>query len=452
VVGSISSLGLGSQLQLQDILDQLRQADEQGINTKNDQVTALEAQIEEFTQLNNKLLTMKSHALDLTLNSSFLSRTVSNDNEDVLGASAIDGATVQSPTITVDRLAAKSSFQLTTAVESADTVFTGVDTTIGYQLGDTTVTLDVAAGTTYADLVELINDDADNPGLTASMIDSGETGDSYYLVLQADNTGEDYRISNLTGLTMTEVQGTDPGSLNSQITVDGITYQRQTNSITDVLAGVTLELKDTGSTSVSIAPDNTTLSETISGLVEAYNDLVQEISTKVAYDEETGKPGILANTTLRSLVFDLQNLMNTTVEANAADTITSMYSLGMEFNRDGTITLDTDVLDAALADNLEAVQAFFLGDDDQESEGFADLVNERLRTLTSVSGLLATEKNTTQDRIDNLELQIETETARLDKKYEIMTRQFIELDRYMNQMSSIAGFLTSQFASLDQQS
>jgi flagellar hook-associated protein 2 len=91
-----------------------------------------------------------------------------------------------------------------------------------------------------------------------------------------------------------------------------------------------------------------------------------------------------------------------------------------------------------------------LGDEDQQIEGFADLVNERLRTLTSVAGLFATEKQATQERIDSLKLQTARDTERLDRKYERLTRQFIELDRYMNQQSSIASFLTSQFSSLNQ--
>jgi flagellar hook-associated protein 2 len=450
VVGSISSLGLGSQLQLQDILDQLREVDEQAITTKTDQITEIKSQLEEFTVVKNKLLTMKSHALNLTLNASFLGRTVSNSNADVLEATAVDGATGQSAAVTVERLAAKSAFQSASGVESQATVLFAADTTFSYQLGDTEVTLDVAAGTTLAALAQLINDDEDNPGLTASVIDSGAADNPFVLILQADNTGEDSRISNITGLTMTELQGAEPGSLNSKIIVDGLPYQRQTNSITDVLAGITLKLKATGSAAVSITPDNAAVSEAITGLVETYNDVIQEISTKSAYDQETQEVGILGGTTIEGLVFELRNLMSTTVEANAEGNITSMYDIGMGFNRDGTLSLDNEVLAAALADNIEGVQAFFLGDEDQKMEGFADLVNERLRAITSVTGLLETEKNAAQGRLDGLKLQIERDTERLDRKYERMTQQFVELDRYMNQLSSISSFLTTQFTSLNQ--
>ncbi|MCK5229874.1 MAG: hypothetical protein KAR13_06395, partial [Desulfobulbaceae bacterium] len=58
------------------------------------------------------------------------------------------------------------------------------------------------------------------------------------------------------------------------------------------------------------------------------------------------------------------------------------------------------------------------------------------------------EKSAAQTRISDLELAIESETDRLNKKYDLMAKQFIELDRYMNQMTSISSYLTSQFDSL----
>jgi flagellar hook-associated protein 2 len=189
--------------------------------------------------------------------------------------------------------------------------------------------------------------------------------------------------------------------------------------------------------------------EAVTGLVEAYNDVIQEISTHVAYDEETKKAGVLAGTSIPNVVSSLRELMSTVVKADTTGNITSMYDLGVAFNRDGTLSLDNEVLDAALRDNGEGVEAFFLGDTDQKIEGFADLINERFRALTSSSGLVETEKKATQNRIDGLQLQIARDTERLDKKYESLSQQFIELDRYMNQQSSIANFLTGQFASLN---
>ena len=120
----------------------------------------------------------------------------------------------------------------------------------------------------------------------------------------------------------------------------------------------------------------------------------------------------------------------------------------LEFDEDGLITIDEEVLAAAIAAAPDSVSAFFLGDEDAEITGFADTVNAYLRVVTSGTGQVEAEKTAAQTRIDDLELTIEAETERLDKRYEILTRQFVELDRYMSQMKSMGDYLTSQFDSL----
>ncbi len=563
MTGTISSIGIGSGLQLQDILDQLREVDDKAIiEPKQNLITEYQTQLDEITTVENKLYTLKGKALDLSLSSSFLGRTVTSSNEDVLTATVADGSSVQSATIVVSALAQKSSWMSTvgksgtdaiiyvpTSVESSsgvadpavdsiastdgtlvityggsstitvdvgptagvttmndlvnainsdtenvgsgangrlvtastfqrdgqyylrietdtvggtgeshrvtittngtDLTLSPPDKTFAYQVGDTTVTLTVAADTTLDQFVSLVNDDTDNPGVTASIIDDGTTT-PYRLVLQADETGEDYRISLLTqlpDLTLSEETG-DGTSLNAQFTVDGISYQRQSNTFSDVLSGVTITLVGEGSSSLSVSANDEELQTMIVDLVEAYNDVVQEIRTNIAWDDEEEKFGPLASTTLRDLPYGLQNLMTQTVTADSDGNIRTLFDLGLEFERDGTISIDESTLAAAIQDHRDGVQAFFLGDDDAGITGLADRINDRLRTLLGADGQVDAEKDAANTRISDLEAEIAAQTERLDKKYELLTKQFIELDRYMNQMTSMSNFLTSQFESL----
>ncbi|MEW6426639.1 MAG: flagellar filament capping protein FliD [Thermodesulfobacteriota bacterium] len=565
MVGSISSIGIGSGLQLQDILEQLREVDDKTlIQPKKDRITTYQAQIDEFTVVENKLFAIKSAALDLSLSSTFLGRSGTSSNEDVLTVAVSEGSSAQSASITVTSLAQKSSWMsasgaadtgsivyVPTSVESsvgvADPALTGIaatdgtlvlnfggtstitvdvgpaagvttmnqlvnainsdaenigggdngrlvtastyvlggstylriqtDTTGGsgeahrvtvasnstdlslnapaqtfaYKVGDTTTTVSVAADTTLAELVDLINDDADNPGVTASIIDDGGA-DPYRLVLQAGATGENNRItllSQLPDLSLAEQAGAGGASLNARFTVDGIAYQRQANSFNDVLDGVTLTLKSAGTATATVAADTGSIRSMIISLVEAYNDVTQEIRSKTAWDDATEKFGILAGTTLREMPYELQNLMTRTIRADADGNIRTMFDLGLEFSRDGTISINTETLDSVLANFADGVKAFFLGDADAGITGLADLLNDRMRVLTGASGQIDAESSAAQERIDALELQITAETERLDRRYELMTKQFIELDRYMNQMTSISDYLASQFDALN---
>ncbi|MDA3832395.1 MAG: hypothetical protein PF495_03265, partial [Spirochaetales bacterium] len=81
-------------------------------------------------------------------------------------------------------------------------------------------------------------------------------------------------------------------------------------------------------------------------------------------------------------------------------------------------------------------------------EGFADKVNDYLRTITGGQGQVSAEKTAAQQRVEDLNLKIEEDTARLDKRYDLMAQQFVALDSYMSQMTSIANYLTGQFSSL----
>lgn len=556
-LGSISSLGLGSGLDLQGILDKLRAADETTVTVKKNKVTELETRLSEFNAVNSKLLSMKSHALSLSLSSNFLNRSAAVSNESVLSATALAGAKETTHSIEVTGLATKSSWQSTgvtgsdasiyvpTSQESttgfADTDTTSVistnetmtltlgsgetlqtisvDLTAGmtldqvvdaintdngnggaatyvtaetfvgsdgnnylrisstaggtgeanrvmvtdapsdlsfaapekifeYHLGSAgdSVSISVAADTTLADLVDLINDDEENPGITASVIDDGSGTDSYRLVLVADITGEDSRISmdtQLDDLTLSELQGADGASLNARMTIDGVAYQRQTNDgIDDVVQGVTLNLKGVGSSNISVSADTESIQSDITGLIEDFNSLLEEIDANNTYDEETGEWGSLSLTSVPGLKQQVTSWMSSIVDTGGS--VKSFFDLGMSIERDGSISMDESVLASALSSNFEDVTKFFVGDEDTGITGIATSLNEQLRDATSSSGsIISAEKSTTQSEIDRLNEDIEKMTERLDLRYENMAQRFVELDLYMSKMQSQADYLTS---------
>ncbi|MDP2104556.1 MAG: flagellar filament capping protein FliD, partial [Desulfobulbaceae bacterium] len=390
MAGSISTLGIGSGLQLQDILDKLRAVDQQVVDRKKTSITKYQSQLDEFTVVKNKLLTLKSAALNLSLSSSFTGRTVSSSSESVATATASDGATVKNSALTVTNLAQKSNWMSSSGVTSSDSIIyvptsqvssgvtdpvtgsiasapgqltiafgasstitvdvdsgtmlddsgasglslvdlinndlenagkitastytvgsetflrvetatpggSGESNRIAISTNDTTLTftppnklltiqsggkatsLSVAADTTLSQLVTQINNDTTNPGITASTINDGiDPANPYKLILTATSFGEEKRITFLTqlpDLAMAEqASQAVANSLNSQFTTDGIAYQRQTNSINDVITGVSLNLQGTGSSTITVINNDDAIKEMIASLVTAYNDVVQ---------------------------------------------------------------------------------------------------------------------------------------------------------------------------------
>nr|MBF0223459.1 flagellar filament capping protein FliD [Desulfobulbaceae bacterium] len=229
---------------------------------------------------------------------------------------------------------------------------------------------------------------------------------------------------------------------------DGISYQRSTNSFNDVIAGVTINIKGEGKATVSVQSNDEELKEKITAFVDAYNEVYQEVKVQSSYNSETGKFGTLSSTTLRGLPYELQGLMSSFAKGDSSKEVQSMIDLGMEFERDGTLTINQETLASVISNSADKVKLFFIGDSDNEVEGFADRVNSRLRTLISTGGIVEAEKTAAQSRIDDLQQYIEDQTARLDKRYDQLTKQFVALDKFMNQMTSMSAFLSGQFDSL----
>ncbi len=460
MAGSISTLGIGSGLQLQSILDQLRAVDQKVIDRKSDKITGLNTQLNEFTVVNNKLITLKSSALTLSLSGTYLSRTITSSNDSAISATVLEGTTVKASTLVVSNLAKQSLWTSSSGFASKDVSIASADATLTVQLGNnvpaTEMSLAVTSGTTLSQLVDNINKAADNPGITASIVNDGlDPANPYKLVLQSNATGEDNRISILQQLPDASLaedsSQTAANSLDSQFTVDGVAYQRQkNNTIDDVIAGVSLTLKSVATATLTVARDTDGLKKNIKSLVTAYNDVVQEVSTKSAYDTKTKKFGILADTTLRDLPTELEGLMTSGNKADSTGTIKNLFDLGMAFNRDGSITIDDSVLSAAVSADPDKIKSFFLGDSAKGITGFADKVNDRLRTMTGNKGAVAGEKTAARSRIDDLKNQISEDDSRLDKKYAELTKQFVALDQFMSQMSNMSSFLTGQFNSLSQ--
>ena len=451
-LGTLSSLGAGSKLDLQGTLDKLRQADDVAVTAQQSKETKAKAQLVAFDDVNAKFLAVKTHALSLSLDSNFLTKKISGTTDTVASATAALGIPDATYDLEVGRLATKSSLQ-SAGVGTADTAVTTSDTTFAYKLGPSGQTVNVAvnADTTLTQLADLINKAPANPGVTAAVVNSGTKDVPFRLALTASKTGEDNRISIVTSLNdlpFTELQGAGGASLNASFKVDGVTYERQSNAgITDVLQGVTLQLKATGSTSLQITSDTSGIVDSVKGLVNAFQDAIQDLKAKTAYDNQQGQSGPLATSSaLHGLAGELSQLLGTRI--NTGGTITSLFDLGLEFKRDGTITLNADTLTAALTNHPDEVRTLFAGK--PGSTGLGTLLTDKLNTITQASsGAIATEKQATQAQIDRLETNITSTKARLDKRYDTLARQFAALDKYAAQMQQQGDYLSNLITSLN---
>jgi flagellar hook-associated protein 2 len=223
-----------------------------------------------------------------------------------------------------------------------------------YTYNGVTRTKTTSSSTTLGQLRDMINNDAENPGVTATILDyEGAAAQRYHLVLSGDYTGDDYAIavdvattlSGFDSAAWTETQTAQ----DSQIRVDGYPagqwIERSSNTVTDVIAGVTLNLYDTGTVTVNLTRDTTQLKSDLGSLVSIYNNIASEINEHAGYDADTDTAGVLiGDPAMRGILSQIRAILTGSAEGfeSGEDPFTLPAEIGIEIDRDGLLTLHTD--------------------------------------------------------------------------------------------------------------
>lgn len=367
-MAAITSTGLGSGLEVNNIVTAIIDAEKVPVQTKIDSDTDLAtAQISAFGSINSALSTFKDSYKDLSKASSFSAVSISSSDEDVLTATAGIGA--QTGVFDIEVLEKAQAQSIATAAfgSANDTIGTGTLTIRygSYETGsfavnaDTTIqniTLD-SSNNTLSSLRDSLNADEDN-GLSAAIINDGS---GYRLVLSSDRTGENYAMEivasdddgndtdNTSGISRliyndTTKNATQTVAANdAEIILNGITITRDTNTIDSVITGVTIELQDTKPGSnirLNINSDTSTVESQINAFVSNYNTLIARLNEFSKVDSDNGEKGVLAGDgTVRGIETQLRGVLNNRLD-HLTGTIKSFANLGIFTNRDGTIEIN----------------------------------------------------------------------------------------------------------------
>ncbi|MFJ2983911.1 MULTISPECIES: flagellar filament capping protein FliD [unclassified Pseudomonas] len=454
---SITSLGVGSGLDLDSILESL---EESKTTSLLDPITAqeesVEAEISAYGTLTSALDTLQSAAealADASLYDS-LSTSLSGSGVAVTTGSETVAGTYS---IEVTQLAQAQSLATDGISDTSTALGTG---TLTLQAGSgdaVSITLD-SSNNTLAGLRDAIN--AADAGITATLVSDGSDS-PYRLVLTSNSTGTDagmtvsYSSSDSSDLA-SSLFGYADGSgnmtetvaaQNAELTINGITVTSQSNTVEEALQGVTLTLSDTGSAqTLTIKRDTDKIESAITAFVDAYNDFVTTVDELTAYDADAGTSGeLLGDSTTRRISTELASDIYTQM---GSGTFSYLSQLGIGLESDGTLAIDEDTLASALEDNLDAVSEFFIGSDG--SSGFISRMTEDLDNyLDEDTGLIPAKTDSLDNKLDQLEERYEEKQALIDSEMERWREQFTELDTLISTLNSTADYLTEQFEALN---
>jgi flagellar hook-associated protein 2 len=215
-----------------------------------------------------------------------------------------------------------------------------------------------------------------NVGVTATIVSDG-SDNPYHLVITSNKTGEksSMKISvdgadggpvnaGIASLLSYDPSGTQAltqtaGAQDTKLTMNGIAVSSASTTVSDVIQGVSLDVSTTGSTTLSVSQDTSSVKNAIDGFVKAYNDLNKTIAGLTSYNPDTKKGGPLqGDAAVRSIQTQLRRALGTNVEGLNSN-LQNLSQIGLSFQKDGSLSLDATKLSTAMSANFSDIGGLF---------------------------------------------------------------------------------------------
>jgi flagellar hook-associated protein 2 len=455
---TITSPGLASGLDVNNIISQLMSLERIPLNKLATKEASYNAKLTAYGSIKGALSSLETAAKALATDSTISGKSVSVSDSTVLAASASSTAVAGSYSLSITQLAKSHTVRSNTSyAASTDTFNTGTLAIAIHGGTAVNVTID-GTNNTLAGIRQAIND-AD-AGVTATIINDGTTN---RLVLSSDTSGSVGDISvavtddgsggthALLGLDSASLVQTQPAD-DAVLTINGIDITRSSNTITDAIEGVTLNLaKGTlaapGTATVTVAKDTAATTTAVDTFVKAYNTAVGLLKTSSAYGASITTGAALAGDgTVRALQSQLSSLVQTSVTGIAGG-ISTLSDMGISIKTGGTLEVDSTKLAAALADPAKDVSALFT-QTTTNNEGIAVRFSTALHSIVTFDGLIANRTDGIAASITSIGRSRDTLNARLVQIEARYRAQFTALDTMMSSMSRTSQFLSQQLPRL----
>lgn len=446
-MASIASLGVGSGLDLNGLLEQLESAERQKLTPITNQAASYQAKISAFGTLESALDKFRDAAEALGEEDSFRSVATNQTGESVTFTTGTDVALGSFDINVTQRARAYSIATQGVADKDAD-------------LGAGSVSIDLANGeslevtlsedkSSLKDLRDAINDQ--NKGVQASIVNDG-SGTPYRLVMTSAKTGTEEAISGVSfsgglGSALSLDGASEVTARNAEFTINGIAMQSQSNKVEDAIQGVTLNLVEEGESSLDITRDTDAIKKAVNDFVSAFNNLKESIGSLTSFNSETGESGeLIGNSTVRRIESELRGVLSAGVDEGEYRVLAD---LGVSLQRDGTLKVDDDDLDEAISNNLEGVSRFFVGRD--EDDGIIGKLDSALEDMLEDDGMIDRVTEGFQTSIDSLSKRYDRMEQSIAATVERYRTQFQKLDSMVAQMNATSSYLTQQFDMLNAQ-
>lgn len=492
---AISSVGIGSGLDVEKIITETVALEKEPIKTLEVKAETINSKISTYGQIKSSVDTLNSAARDLTLDSGFGAVKINSSNSSAVNATMTGLAAQGSYNVTVDKLA-QSQTSASIKLGAKDTM--GAAGTMRFVIGNPgkagaelkTVDLDIASTDTLEGIVAKINGNpdlsksvvasviTDSTGQQQLMVRSRETGldnqfsmsmgtlvtqadvDAWNALSDTDKKATPFPVigsfkpvdvedgSNLSKLAVVGGITVKQAAQNAEIKLNGVEMESNTNTFKDIIPGLSISVSAKGESLLSITQDKDATQEKIQKFVDAYNAVNELLAASTKYDQASKTAGVLQGD---SSTVSLQNslrMLTQGIAGNATGKFNRLSDIGIQMQQGGALTLDAAKLQEALGD-MDSVKSMFAAKPDALGNGGGIAVN--FKTLTDE--LLAYE-GTLNNKTDSLEKQLELNKAevekvekRAEKVEERLRKEYTALDVKMASLSSLDSYISQMVTS-----
>jgi flagellar hook-associated protein 2 len=460
-------------------VDQLVSQYTQSISTPVYQLQAqqstLNSQITFYQDFLKKLTSLQTQASGLaqigTL-SPLAAKTVSSSDSTIATGTAQSAATTGTHSLLVTQLAKYDTLVSSQLSQSGTDISTatGAGTyTFSVSVNGTATNVDVSVGATDTNATILANmaSAVNNAGLNVTASVVNDTSSTARLVFTSKNSGSANAISvaDVTGTLAQSVGWTSAvmsgrtasgsttagfvngptSSLDANFTMDGIPIVRSSNTVSDVLTGVTLNLTGTQQPSanpinMTVGSDTSAVQTSIQDFINSYNTAITTLRNNLATDSTTQVRGPFAgDVSLMNLQLSMQNIAMGEVSSVTSGNPSDLNSLGITINTDGTLVIgDQTKLTTALNSNPNAVAAVF-----NSTDGIAVQLNTLMKTFVGPSGVMNTKITGAQDQVSAMNDQITAMQSSINLQADAMRQQFTAYQSLLIQLNQTQSTLSN---------
>ena len=418
-----------------------------------------------------------------------ITEAINDDKAEVL-SSSVTGSTLSSGSFTLDLNGTETTIDYSAGTYSevidsiisqledvsglsAEKVVNGSNVQLKLTVTDSSkyISINGDTGSLLSELGISVNQEKGASGIVSATSFAPTTGLSQ-ISLTAINSGSGFKIEEISdtsggllaefglnlGATRTTFVQNESGSdtagfvystsvLNSKINFNGLNIERNSNSISDLVTGVTLNLKsvmsvDDTDVTVDVANDVTSVKTKIEDFITSFNEIYSYIKTNTTSSD--GIRGVLiGDSSASSLLSLFSSTAYSPVSGLDSGTINSLSEMGITFNAATGLSIsDSDQLTDALETNIDEVEQLFVSEN-----GIANNLYNKLLPYSGYSGYLATRKNSVDDNIESISDSITRIQTKIDKNSESLRYRYIQLQSQLSELMSSVGDFSSNLLS-----